>query len=230
MRNMLLLISCCLVLMTLGETKSRSLRNSKKSSEETFTLTSKKFVEGDMLPTKYTCDGKGVSPPLEWSNPPSGTVQYLLTRSNIYDTKIDAVRFDWVVYGIDGKETKIGTDGSEKIGTIGGTFPGIEYIYRSSCSEGEGMKLVTFKVHALKYDLGAKVKEGVTCNTDGEQCDVAPYIYGYARDNDWILDTAELNVYYCGGCSDEEIKDYCVNSEVAEYMKTMAACASSYSK
>ena len=109
------------------------------ASGKTFTLASKKFVEGDMLPTKYTCDGKGVSPPLYWENAPSDTAQFMITRSNIYDTKLDLTRYDWMVYGISKNKDNIDTDGSEKIGKLGGCSPGVEYIYRSSCSEGQGI-------------------------------------------------------------------------------------------
>jgi len=38
-----------------------------------FSLTSKGFKQGDMIPLKYTCDGEDVSPPLSWGNVPGGT-------------------------------------------------------------------------------------------------------------------------------------------------------------
>ena len=36
-------------------------------------LTSTAFQNGGMIPTKYTCDGANVSPPLEWSGTPQST-------------------------------------------------------------------------------------------------------------------------------------------------------------
>ena len=30
------------------------------------------FVEGEIMPAKYTCDGKDISPPLTWSDVPKG--------------------------------------------------------------------------------------------------------------------------------------------------------------
>ena len=36
-------------------------------------LTSSAFDEGGMIPSKYTCDGADVSPPLKWSALPDGT-------------------------------------------------------------------------------------------------------------------------------------------------------------
>jgi Raf kinase inhibitor-like YbhB/YbcL family protein len=37
------------------------------------TLTSPAFATGGKIPVRYTCDGKGVSPPLRWTAPPRGT-------------------------------------------------------------------------------------------------------------------------------------------------------------
>jgi Raf kinase inhibitor-like YbhB/YbcL family protein len=36
-------------------------------------ITSSAFAEGGMIPTKYTCDGEDVSPPLQWGEVPEGT-------------------------------------------------------------------------------------------------------------------------------------------------------------
>lgn len=36
-------------------------------------LTSSVFTEGSMVPTRYTCDGQDISPPLDWKEVPSGT-------------------------------------------------------------------------------------------------------------------------------------------------------------
>src|SRR5438874_11965395 len=36
-------------------------------------LTSTAFQEGQSIPKEYTGDGRNVSPPLQWSDPPTGT-------------------------------------------------------------------------------------------------------------------------------------------------------------
>ncbi|MFQ6135027.1 MAG: YbhB/YbcL family Raf kinase inhibitor-like protein, partial [Nitrososphaerales archaeon] len=38
-----------------------------------FSLMSSEFKDGDVIPTKYTCDGEDASPPLSWDDPPEGT-------------------------------------------------------------------------------------------------------------------------------------------------------------
>jgi Raf kinase inhibitor-like YbhB/YbcL family protein len=38
-----------------------------------FSFTSKAFAHQGEIPTRYTCEGQDVSPPLTWSDPPEGT-------------------------------------------------------------------------------------------------------------------------------------------------------------
>jgi phosphatidylethanolamine-binding protein (PEBP) family uncharacterized protein len=120
--------------------KSSHNKHSKKSSS-TFTIYSTAFDDGDYMSDEYICsyDGdtkvEGDSPPLAWKNPPDGTEQYLLMMWSDNERKGE-MRYDWVVYDIDDKYTSIAVDGSEKIGKLGGTSPGKEYIYRSPCSTG----------------------------------------------------------------------------------------------
>ena len=202
------------------------LAKQSKGSSSDWVLTSTAFDAGDFLPDAYTCaaDDGGVSPPLDWSkHAPSGAQQYLITRTNIPhpDNELSTddwdnaheykTRFDWVVYDISKKTTAIKADGSTKVGTIGGAFPGSppEYFYRSSCSKGSGMKQVTFSVHALNGDLAEKVAKGKTCDDDGDNCDVGWYMHYYAKKHDMIISTATIDVWYCGGCSDSEVQAYC---------------------
>src|SRR4051812_43169867 len=42
------------------------------------TLRSPAFAFGDPIPAQYTADGQDLSPPLEWSAPPGGTVELAL--------------------------------------------------------------------------------------------------------------------------------------------------------
>lgn len=44
----------------------------------TFELTSAAFAPGERIPTKYTCDGQDISPPLAWGDPPEGTQSFAL--------------------------------------------------------------------------------------------------------------------------------------------------------
>ena len=85
------------------------------------------------MDSQYTCTDEngskqdGISPPLQWSNPPPNTVEYLLTMSSIYG-KTGTEKFNWVVYGIDGTARAIEEDCTLmdgcSVGVIGGTYPG----------------------------------------------------------------------------------------------------------
>lgn len=64
----------------------------------TMKITSSAFKEREMIPLKYTCDGRDISPSLEWDNVPDGTKSFAL----ICDDP-DAPRgtwVHWVVYDI----------------------------------------------------------------------------------------------------------------------------------
>lgn len=43
-----------------------------------FRFASSAFADGEPIPERFTCDGDGVSPPLEWSGAPEGTRSFAL--------------------------------------------------------------------------------------------------------------------------------------------------------
>ncbi len=70
-----------------------------------FQLRSSVFEPGGDIPTKYTCDGQDVSPPLEWNDTPNGTQSFAL----ICDDP-DAPRgtwSHWVLYNIPPTVTRL---------------------------------------------------------------------------------------------------------------------------
>ena len=44
-----------------------------------FVLSSPAFNNYGVMPKKYTCEGKNVSPPLKWKGAPKGTMSFALT-------------------------------------------------------------------------------------------------------------------------------------------------------
>jgi len=97
-------------------------------------LTSPVFQEGGRIPSGYTCDGIGISPPLAWSGAPEGTKSVAL----IIDDP-DAPRgifTHWVIFNIPATDNRLSenvppsgilsngaTQGSNSGGRIGYTSP-----------------------------------------------------------------------------------------------------------
>jgi hypothetical protein len=66
-------------------------------------LTSPAFSDGQTVPPQYTCDGRDVSPPLKWSNPPDGTASYALVMD---DPDAPGGTWDhWVLYNVGADKT-----------------------------------------------------------------------------------------------------------------------------
>jgi Raf kinase inhibitor-like YbhB/YbcL family protein len=64
-------------------------------------LMSSAFKNGGVLPTLYTCDGKNINPPLEWTDAPAGTKSFMLIME---DPDAPATKpnpwVHWIVFNI----------------------------------------------------------------------------------------------------------------------------------
>jgi Raf kinase inhibitor-like YbhB/YbcL family protein len=61
-------------------------------------LTSPAFAPGEAIPAKYTCDGEGVSPPLQWGNLPEGTRSLALISDD--PDAPSGTWVHWVIYNL----------------------------------------------------------------------------------------------------------------------------------
>ncbi len=61
-----------------------------------FTIHSPAFEEGGSIPSKYTCDGEDVSPPLQWQGVPAGTRSLALIVDDPDAPDPRAPRMTWV--------------------------------------------------------------------------------------------------------------------------------------
>ena len=69
------------------------------------TLSSSAFKNGDTMPTKYTCSGADVSPPLSWTTPQGDVKSYVLT---IDDPDAPVGDFThWMIYNIPAGATSL---------------------------------------------------------------------------------------------------------------------------
>src|SRR5512135_2232268 len=75
----------------------------KECSSMSFKLTSSAFAEGGAIPSKYTCDGKDVSPPLDWSGVHAGakSLALIVDDPDAPDPKAPKMTWvHWVLYDI----------------------------------------------------------------------------------------------------------------------------------
>lgn len=64
-----------------------------------FTLSSSAFLSGSPIPREFTGDGAGISPPLEWTDPPAGTEELVLICDDP-DASSEVPFVHWLLYGI----------------------------------------------------------------------------------------------------------------------------------
>jgi Raf kinase inhibitor-like YbhB/YbcL family protein len=88
------------------------------------TITSTAFAAGGSIPTKYTCEGNDLSPPLAWSGIPAGTKTFALIVDDpdAPDPKAPMrVWVHWVLYNLPANATQL----AEAITTLpAGTLDG----------------------------------------------------------------------------------------------------------
>jgi Raf kinase inhibitor-like YbhB/YbcL family protein len=102
--------------------------------------------EGDAVPTRFTCDGENVSPPLRWSDVPEDATELRITL-----TDPDAPRgtfTHWLVTGVDPATSEVeegavpagGTEGQNDFGDTG---------YGGPCPPAGAPHRYVFTVEAL---------------------------------------------------------------------------------
>jgi Raf kinase inhibitor-like YbhB/YbcL family protein len=124
------------------------------------TITSSAFQNGQAIPTQFTCDGGDQTPPLSWSDPPSGTKSFALV---VDDPDAPSGTFrHWGVYDIPASARSIG-GGQQVGGEVNNDFGKLGY--GGPCPpKGHGPHHYHFKLFALdtdKLDIpdGAKVTD-----------------------------------------------------------------------
>lgn len=116
-----------------------------------FVLRSPTFANGGNLPTEYTGDGAGGSPPFDWEGAPAGTKSFALIMDH---QAPDMVKSYWNVWNIPPGVTRLEENGKAP-GLVGVGFRGREG-YEPPHSKGQGLKTYTFTVYALSGMLEIK--------------------------------------------------------------------------
>jgi Raf kinase inhibitor-like YbhB/YbcL family protein len=110
------------------------------------TLTSSAFTNGQSIPSKYSCLGREVSPPLEWSEPPAGTKSFALIMDDP-DAPI-GTWVHWVVFNIPASSRGLSEAATFKDGSVQGTTSFRDNKYGGPCPPS-GTHRYFIKLYAL---------------------------------------------------------------------------------
>ena len=70
-----------------------------------FTLATSAFADGEVFPSQFTCEGEDISPPLEWTGTPEGTLSFALTCIDIDSTF--GIWIHWIAWDIAGADSNL---------------------------------------------------------------------------------------------------------------------------
>ena len=150
-------------------------------------LSSSDFKDGGNLPQDFTCDGKGISPPLNWSNVPPNAQSLVLIMDTIPGPlrpgEVDIGKhFYLTVFNIPITASSISA-GATNIGTLGQNFQGKKLGYTPPCSQGMGSKMYSFYLYALSSKLTISASDATENSL-------------IAAMNGKVISTAEMSVFY----------------------------------
>jgi Raf kinase inhibitor-like YbhB/YbcL family protein len=125
----------------------------------TIKLTSTAFQEGAMIPTKYTCDGANVSPPLEWSGASQTTKSFALICDD--PDAPGKTWVHWVVFDLPAGRTSLPENVSPQETIASGGKQGANDFkkigYGGPCPPS-GTHRYFFKLYALDVELNLESK------------------------------------------------------------------------
>jgi Raf kinase inhibitor-like YbhB/YbcL family protein len=128
-----------------------------------FKISSPSFKEGELIPTKYTCDGANTSPPLMWTAPPEKTKSFALINDDPDAPIGDWVH--WILFNVPADAKELKEESSSKHTLPKGTIEGMNDFrknnYGGPCPPS-GTHRYFFKLYAL--DLILNLKEGSSKN------------------------------------------------------------------
>ena len=120
-------------------------------------LTSPAFKDSESIPSKYTCDGAEINPPLEWTNIPKGAKSIALISDDPDAPMGDWVH--WVIFNIPvteiGLKENIPHDPTLPNGAIQGVNSSRQIGYDAPCPPS-GTHRYFFKIYALDTELTLK--------------------------------------------------------------------------
>ena len=121
------------------------------------TLTSTAFAPGAAIPSAYTCEGRNVSPPLAWTEPPAGTNSLALISDD--PDALGGTWVNWVVYNLTTQTRRLAQGVPTNAELADGTRQGVTDFgrpgYGGPCPPS-GTHRYFFRLYALNAALGLK--------------------------------------------------------------------------
>jgi phosphatidylethanolamine-binding protein (PEBP) family uncharacterized protein/Spy/CpxP family protein refolding chaperone len=155
------------------------------ATKSAFVLRSPEVADGGRLPTEFTGDGAGVTPPLEWNSPPAATKSYAVIMHHL-DPE-GKTKWYWTLYNIPAAVRSLPAN-VHGIGTLGNNSVNGKLEYAPPHSKGPGDKTYVLTVYALSAPLQLSVPPA----------EVTRDVLLTAM-KDTILARAELQVVYARG-------------------------------
>ncbi|MBI4355450.1 MAG: YbhB/YbcL family Raf kinase inhibitor-like protein [Candidatus Omnitrophica bacterium] len=119
-----------------------------------FEITSTAFQANGMIPSKYTCDGEDLSPPLAWQGAPSGTKSFALIADD--PDAPGKTWVHWVLYNLPSTTTGLPENVPKKEALQDGSRQGMTDFdavgYGGPCPPS-GVHRYYFKLYALDTTL-----------------------------------------------------------------------------
>jgi Raf kinase inhibitor-like YbhB/YbcL family protein len=122
-------------------------------------IKSSAFVEGGMIPSKYTCDERDISPPLEWKDVPDETKSFALICDD--PDAPGGTWVHWVIYNMPSNMSRLDENAKpepeSENGIIQGNNSWSKTGYGGPCPPS-GTHRYYFKLYALDSMLSLKPK------------------------------------------------------------------------
>ena len=155
-----------------------------KSPPSTLRLTSGDVASDGMLPAKFTCDGEGISPSLQWTGVPAGTKSFALAMHHV--PRDGETHVYWVLANIPLNINSIPQNG-KGVGVPGANTVNRGLGYAPPCSKGPGQKSYYITLYALRNSWKPTPNETLTRDS----------MLAGIRNS--VLGTAKLEVIYTRG-------------------------------
>lgn len=111
-----------------------------------FTMQSSAFKENGSIPSKYTCDGNNISPPLSWKESPANTKSFVLIVDD--PDAPNGVWDHWIIFNIPSETTELTENASLPKDALYGKNSWGKLAYGSPCPPS-GEHRYIFKLYAL---------------------------------------------------------------------------------